>query len=794
MDKATKPKIEAIYPLSTMQTALLFHHLTEEKDRGFLNVQCTIDGDLDINAFKQSWNLTINRHPILRTSVHWEKIKKPIQIVKPSDTVEIDLNTLDWTTETIENQLQKLEILKTDNKKKGFDFQKKPLAKISLIKTKQNSYVLVWSCHHLLLDGWSSSIILKDVFTFYEAVMNNKNASLEPIPSYKSYLNWLKETDVNTAKKFWVDTFIGFRDPVLFNKNQLPLQSAAKNHSHLSPKTVLKVQALAKSYQVTLNTLFQGLWAFILSKYSNAHDVVYGNTVSGRSGDFPSIELMAGMFTNVIPVRTKLDDNLNIKDCLKNIQTQQIAARKFEHISINSITEWLNTSNQLLDSLFVFENFPWKNIESGAVKVHSLLSGNTSTYPLTLTIISTAQSIAIHLSSDKSLFSDETNHWILNRFEEIIDILDQNKNISIKALFDKITPIDSKLVVQPSKIQKNTDTIAVPKNKIEVELLEIWQNLLNKDTISIEDNFFEIGGKSLLAIRLFALITDKLNVQLSPTTLLEHPTIASLATLIKNESGQKIENWNNLVPIRGNGTKTPIFCLHAGGGHVFFYSAFAKYIDKNRPVYAIQPSGLFGKLPKHKSIEDMAIDYVKEIRMAYPKGPYNLLVYCHSTAVGLEMANLLKNMDHKANLIIMDTMAEQEFMTTNRLKMRVLGFLKRLINNPAIVIRTMVSFRYKKFIKPFFINIFGSTGAKNTSNTTVHLINIYNKYKWKPYNLDITLVLTKKVNELFNKEIIASWNEIADNVNIINTEGDHRTLFDEPDVKYVAETLDKHLN
>ncbi|MFD1162102.1 condensation domain-containing protein [Hwangdonia seohaensis] len=794
MDKIAKPKIQAIYPLSTMQTALLFHHLTQQKDLGFLNVQCTIDGVLKIDLFKQAWNLAIKRHAILRTSVHWEKIKKPIQIVKPSGTIEIDLTTLDWTTETIENQRQKLKTLKANNKKSGLDFQKKPLIKVSVIKTMQDSHVMVWSCHHLLLDGWSSSIILKDVFTFYEALVKNVKALLEPIPPYKSYLNWLKDTDENAAKTFWLDTFKDFETPFFFNKNQLPLQAAVKSNVQLSTETVQKAQALAKSNQITLNTLFQGLWAIIISKYSNSLDVVYGNTVSGRSGDFPNIELMAGMFTNVIPVRTKLDHNLSVKDCLKKIQSQQLEARKFEHVSINSISEWLNTSNQLFDSLFVFENFPWKNIKSGGVEVHSLQSGNTSTYPLTLTVISTNQSIDIHLSSDKSLFSDETNHWFLSQFEEIINVLDQNENPSIKTIFDNTTPINPDVIAQPSIVKKNTNIAAVPKNKIEVDLLAIWQNLLNKDAISSEDNFFEIGGKSLLAVRMFTLIEDLLNIQLSPTTLLEHPTIASLATLIENESGLKTENWNNLVPIRSKGSKAPIFCLHAGGGHVFFYNTFAKYIDKDRPVYAIQPSGLFGKLPKHKNIEAMAVDYVKEIRMAYPEGPFNLMVYCHSTAVGFEMSNLLKNLGHKANLIVMDTMAEQEFITADRLKMRVLGFLKRLLKNPTSVISIMVSYRYKKYIKPFFIKIFGSTEAKNTSSTTVHLINIYNKYKWKSYDLDITLVLTKKVNELFNKEICASWNKLANHVHIINTEGDHRTLFDEPDVKSVAETLNKHLN
>ena len=210
-----KLKVEAIYPLSNMQQGILFHHLTAKNDQGFLNVQCTIDGSLNLGLLKQSWDLAIKRHPILRTSVHWEKVKTPIKLVIPN--ASIDWKELDWATETENVQIQKLTEFKINNKNVGLNFQKQPLTKVSLIKTKKDSHYLVWCCHHLLLDGWSSSIILKDVFTFYDALVNNNEANLEPIPSYKSYLSWLKETDVNEVKNFWIKTFKGFEKPFLFN-------------------------------------------------------------------------------------------------------------------------------------------------------------------------------------------------------------------------------------------------------------------------------------------------------------------------------------------------------------------------------------------------------------------------------------------------------------------------------------------------------------------------------------------------------------------------------------------------
>ena len=147
---------------------------------------------------------------------------------------------------------------------------------------------------------------------------------------------------------------------IFFNKNQSQLHSTVTNYINLSTETSQKAQTLAKANQVTLNTFFQGLWSLIISKYSNCKDITYGNTVSGRSGSFPNIELLADMFANVLPVRTLIDNNLSIKDWLKNIQLQQLEARKYEQFTTGEITEWIeNTSENIFDSLFIFENFPW---------------------------------------------------------------------------------------------------------------------------------------------------------------------------------------------------------------------------------------------------------------------------------------------------------------------------------------------------------------------------------------------------------------------------------------------------
>lgn len=785
-----KPKIEAIFPLSTMQQGILFHHLTMYDDQGFLNVQYSIDGDLDFDVFKESWDLVIQRHPILRTSVHWKKIKSPVQIVRPKSSMQ--WNFLDWTNYDKNTQSKKLIDFNIENKSLGLNFEKNPLSKINLIKTSKKTHLLVWCCHHLLLDGWSTSIILKDVFSTYDALLKNEPVNLDTIPSYKSYLSYLKQIDVEDAKKFWNKTFEDFEKPFLFNPQKAENKLFVKNQNRLSEESVEKAKELTKAFQITSNTFFQGIWALILSKYSNSADITYGNTVSGRSGDFPKIDLIAGMFANVLPLRAKIGSSLNIKEWFKNIQKQQIEARKFEHYSIAEITEFTqSTYSSFFDSLFIFENYPWEDIKAGNVTVHSAEGGITTTYPLTL-IIKAEADIDVHLISDSNIFSEEANNWFLNRFEEIINLLFENKDINEAALVKKITSIDIDLKTEILE-ENNVEYVPQPpKNKTELELLKIWEKLLDKSNIGVQDEFFKIGGKSLLAVKMFTLIEKKLKVKMSPITLLEHPTIEALSKFIIEDKQE--DTWNYVVPLRAKGQKKPLFCIHGGGGFVFFFNPIANGLNTDRPVYAIQPSGTSGKSKVHKNIQDMAKDYAKEIKDIQPEGPYNLLVYCFSPAVGIEIADAFKKLGDETNLIIIDSIIKQEdFTDPDRVKMRISGFLKRFVNNPFKAVKLMALNNHDKFIRPQMTRFFGTATERNLGKIKQNLANIYKAYEWdKIHPGKTTLILTEKPDEKLNPSYIEAWQGITEQkINVLKTEGLHYQLFQSPYAEKMAKQIEK---
>ncbi|NER13684.1 hypothetical protein GWK08_09560 [Leptobacterium flavescens] len=793
MDTAKKPKIEAIFPLTNMQQGLLFHYLSASHDQGFLHVQCSLKGFLNTSLLEKAWEHTIKRHQVLRTTVHWKNIEKPVQLVHPEKSM--NWRYLDWKTYSKEKKEEELSKLKATDREAGTDFEQGPLLNITLIEMEKDVFCLLWPCHHLLLDGWSSNNILKDVFAYYQAFSEDKAPVLEALPSYKSYLNWTKTHDSSEAREFWEKTFSGFGQANLFDKREskTEIKDAISDEIQLSEEDTNKLYSLARQLKITPNSLIQGLWTLLLSRYFESEDITYGTTVSGRSANFPNIELLSGMFMNVQAVRILINGNDTVSGWLKTIQDQQQQARKHEHITMDEVMSWIDrpAALPLFDSLLIFENFPWEDSQGGELEISDFKSGLTSTYPLTLVVVP-GKHTKFKLLTFSEIIKPSSVKWFLKELTTLLHALAADKDLTLEGLSQKAeAPQKEVLKEKKTRSAVSSKNYVAPRNKLELQLLEVWEDLFGARSIGIHDNFFEIGGKSLLAVKMFSVIEKKINIKLAPTTLLEHPTIASIAEFISK--GEQEENsWKYLVPIRAGGSKTPLFCIHAGGGHVFFYNLLPSHLDAERPVYAVQPSGIDGREYAHTSIEEMTSDYLTEMKSIQHKGPYNIMVYCFSTAIGIEMVRQLEKLGEKANLIVIDTMAEQEsLMTITRIKMRLLTLSKRMIKTPFKALGMMFTDRYNRYVKPLITTLFGNKYERDLQQLKANLVTIYKKYEWKDFNDQVSLILTEKDDPIMNREFIRSWKRLAlKGVNTLYSEGSHRTLFEEPDVKFVGERIE----
>jgi len=198
--------------------------------------------------------------------------------------------------------------------------------------------------------------------------------------------------------------------------------------------------------------------------------------------------------------------------------------------------------------------------------------------------------------------------------------------------------------------QQFEETFVASRDELELQLIRIWEELLNIQPIGIQDNFFDLGGHSLLAIRMFAQLEETFGKKLPLATLLQAPTIEQLASLLREK--ESIQLWSPLVTIQAGGSKPPLFCVHGGGGfNLLMYHDLAKYLGTDYPVYGLQAEGLDEETKPLAPFEDIAADYIKHMQAVQPEGPYLLAGICSGGLIALEMAQQLHAQGQKVALL-----------------------------------------------------------------------------------------------------------------------------------------------
>ncbi|MEM7346415.1 MAG: amino acid adenylation domain-containing protein, partial [Chloroflexota bacterium] len=425
-----------IYPLSPTQAGMLFHTIAAPQSGVYFEqYTCTIKGDLDVSAFREAWEQVIGRHPILRTAFIWEGIDQPLQVVR--ETVKLSYSVQDWQGADEEAQRVQLTEFLAKDRRLGIDLTQAPLTRITLFQIAPEAHFMVWSFHHLVSDGWSTPLILQDVFTCYKAQHQGAVPNLPARRPYRDYIAWLKKQDSAAAEQFWRTSLAGVSSPT-----RLPVKAVQpevvdgpsdyhEQMVQLAPEVTAALQSLAQQQRLTLNTIVQGAWAILLHRYSGDVDVVYGATVSGRPAELPGVDKMVGMFINTLPVRAQIDPNANLLPWLKDLQLRQLDLRQFEYSPLTDVQRWSDVplGTSLFDSIIVFENYPMDGSSVVSTGVELAVEGvqyhEQSNYPLSIIAVP-AERLTLHLIYDRAYFTDETMIRLSGHLQTILsDIAEQ---------------------------------------------------------------------------------------------------------------------------------------------------------------------------------------------------------------------------------------------------------------------------------------------------------------------------------------------------------------------------------
>ncbi len=427
----SQKNIEDIYPLSPLQQGILFHTLyASEPGAYFVHLGWTFRGALDAAAFVQAFQDVIDRNSILRTAFVWERLEKPMQIVR--ERVKLPVLHIDLRAFPAAEQTARIQRHLDADRKKAFDLTKAPLLRLAVFRTGDEEHTIVSSRHHLILDGWSLPLLFKELFACYEARRAGVEPRLPPARPYGEYIEWLGQQDLRHAEAFFRGQLAGFTAPTPFSVDSPSSPSTGEAGGRYDDRRIelpeaqtAALLAFARKHQLTASTLLQGAWALLLSRYSGEEDVVFGVTVSGRSAPLPGIEQMMGLFINTLPVRVSTSPSEGVLPFLRGLQDRLSEMRDHEQTPLVEVQGWSGVprGTPLFESIVVFENYPVDaslRQGTGHLAVEELWSSSRAIYPLSV-VATLHHALSLRIDFDQDRFDGETIERMLGHLRILIE-------------------------------------------------------------------------------------------------------------------------------------------------------------------------------------------------------------------------------------------------------------------------------------------------------------------------------------------------------------------------------------
>ncbi|CAG9164011.1 non-ribosomal peptide synthetase [Cupriavidus pampae] len=383
-------EVEDVYPLSPTQEGMLFHTLEASGSGLYMNQRSVPVRGLDPARLEAAWLAMVRRHPILRTAFVWQEgMARAVQVVRRDVATGITL--LDWRGQADMQDVQaRLTTLADEELRRGFSLQAPPLSRVCVVRLDDDQYQIIWTEHHMLLDGWGETRLMGEWLQSYAG-----EALGELAPGYGNYVRWLGEQDPAVAEAFWRQTLREVEGPTLLAEAvRAPQGEPAydKIYTHLAPDATRALQDFARRERVTMNTVVQAAWALTLQRHLGRRQVVFGATVAGRPPSLAGSQEMMGLFINTIPVPVSMPPATRLGDWLRELQDLNLNLREFEHSSLADVQRWQGSSGRpLFDTIIVFENHPisqtLRNAASYGLEFGSVASQSLTGYAVDLQVI-----------------------------------------------------------------------------------------------------------------------------------------------------------------------------------------------------------------------------------------------------------------------------------------------------------------------------------------------------------------------------------------------------------------------
>ncbi|QIY90740.1 non-ribosomal peptide synthetase [Chryseobacterium gallinarum] len=481
-----KNKIKNIYPANSLQQGFVFQALHKGDDAYIEQFILEINDTLDIDLFIKAWEYVIKQYPSLRTAFNWEE--EIIQVIYEEGKLDYKLYDISFYDE--ESQRNFIENLKKEDRNQLFSLNQLPLFRIGIIKIDDHKYIIIKSSHHIILDGWSTQVMFRQLIRFYEQLVYNQVVQIEEDLTYLESQEYIF-TNLEKAEAFW-KTYLNKNIPNDINNvldakinihNYYQVEKPHKISLEINKECYGKIKTFSKKHGININTLLQFSWHKILQTFGKHNTSVVGTVFSGRNIPVTNIENSVGLFANTLPVIVDWDDELSIQE--KLLQLQNTIIDIDEH-SFSLLADLHTNGEKLFNNLFSFQNYP--GIEADMrYRISDIIE--KFDYPLCIQIFEYSEDIlSISLSFDEMLLKPSTGYRKLHMFETILDQIVENPDM--KHQFIKL--ISQEEEQKYIKIQE--DSAPESENKESKIIIETFE----KHSVSKPDNIaVAFGGTDI---------------------------------------------------------------------------------------------------------------------------------------------------------------------------------------------------------------------------------------------------------------------------------------------------------
>jgi non-ribosomal peptide synthetase component F len=533
-----RPRVDDIYPLSPMQHGMLVDALRDgAAGIDVVQMRYELHGELDPGALEQAWRQAAERHAALRTAFTWERLERPLQVVHHD--VALPLARHDWRGLARDEQERLLGALLDAERRRGWVLTRPPLLRLALARLADDAHVLVISLHHLVLDGWSTALLMREVAARYQAVVAGTRPALAAPRPFSEYVAWLGRQDLSIAEAHWRRALAGFAaaTPLPGDRGGAgDRRGGDREVGRTLPADLSeRARALAAGCHLTLGTVVQGAWALLLGHAAGTRDVVFGTVVSGRPPELPGIESMLGLFINTLPLRVALPGAATVAAWLAGVQEGSLELRRFEHSPLAQVGAWsqVPAGRPLFESVLVYENYPFDasfRARPASLEIRHAVASLRESTPLTVEV-APGERLELKVRGDGGRFETGALEALAARFEAVLDAVATSPERRLEDLERALGPAGRGPAERPAAPARDAGRVA-PGSPTERRLARIWGELLEVEGVAATDDFFALGGHSLSALRLLARMRETFQVDLRMRDLFAARTLAAQASRI----------------------------------------------------------------------------------------------------------------------------------------------------------------------------------------------------------------------------------------------------------------------